>query len=159
MKQKFLTGRLVLVIFIGLTVALSLAFLPSVEPAQALFQSPPPPPPLEVDLSINPVGSVVPKTGVATISGIVTCSRPAFVVLFGDLQQKVGRAVIRGIFDPFFFACDGETSWSMTVTSETGPFVGGHAQSAVFAFAFDQETPEVVEVQASMTVQLRGSRP
>jgi hypothetical protein len=78
--------------------------------------------------------------------------------IFGDLQQKAGRVVIRGFFGTFF-ACDGETPWSATVISENGRFVGGHAQSSVFAFAFDPETDEFVEAQASMTIQLRGSKP
>ena len=115
------------------------------------------PPPLTIDLIIEPVGSVVPRTGVATLRGTVRCSQPAIVDLFGNVQQKAGRVVIRGFFGDFF-DCDGETPWSATITSENGRFVGGKVQASVFAFAFAPDTGEFVEDQESTTVQLRGSR-
>lgn len=120
--------------------------------------APPPPPPLTIALDVNSVGSVVPKTGAATISGSVTCSRPAFVNVSGELQQKAGRVLIRGFFGTFF-ECDGQTPWSASVTGENGRLVGGKALTSVFASAFDPETGEFVSAEATTTVQLRGSRP
>ena len=113
--------------------------------------------PLEVSVSIDPVGSVVPKAGIATIHGTVTCSRPASVDLFGELAQRAGRVIIRGFFEEFL-ECSGETPWSATVTGENGRFAGGRAQASVFAFAFDPETGEEAFAEASRTVRLRGSR-
>ncbi len=115
------------------------------------------PPPLEIDLSINPTGLFNSRTGVATIRGTVTCSRPAFVDLFGELTQKVGRFLIRGFFGTFF-ECDGETAWSATVTSDNGLYLGGPANATVFAFAFDPFTGDFAEDQASRKVTLRARR-
>jgi hypothetical protein len=115
------------------------------------------PPPLELGVSIDPVGAVVPKTGIATIHGTVTCSRPAFVDLFGELRQRIGRFLIRGFFEDFF-ECSGETTWSATVTGENGLFIPGRAQASAFAFAFDPDTEEEVFAEASATVRLRPSR-
>jgi hypothetical protein len=115
------------------------------------------PPPLELGVTIDPVGSVVPRTGVATIHGTVTCSRPAFVDLFGELRQRIGRFLIRGFFEDFL-ECSGETPWSATVTGENGLFVPGRAQAFVFAFAFDPATGEEAFAEASATVRLRPSR-
>jgi hypothetical protein len=34
---------------------------------------------LKIDLTVNKVGTVIPKEGVATVKGKVTCSQPAYV--------------------------------------------------------------------------------
>lgn len=113
------------------------------------------PPPLEIGVTIDPVGSVVPRTGVATIHGTVTCSRPAFVELSGQLEQRAGRVLIRGFFNATV-DCSGETPWSATVSGENGRFVAGRAQASVFAFSFDPETGEEAVAEAVATVRLRG---
>jgi hypothetical protein len=117
------------------------------------------PPPPEVGVSIDPVGTVVPKTGTATIHGTVTCSRPVSVDLaVGELRQRIGRFFVVGFFDEFI-ECSGETAWSATVTGQNGLFVGGRAEASVVAFAFDPVTGEEAVAEASATVRLRGSRP
>jgi hypothetical protein len=113
------------------------------------------PPPLELGLTIDPTGSVVPSKGVATISGTVTCSQPASVGVEGRMEQRVGRLLIHGFFSAFVECTPPATAWSATVEGENGLFVAGRAQVDAFAFAFDEEA----FAEASATVQLRGSRP
>lgn len=124
-----------------------------------MLEAPPAPPPLELEISIDPVGTVVPSKGVATVSGTLTCSRPAFVEVFGDLQQRAGRVIIRGFFFDFV-ECDGTVPWTATVIGENGLFVGGRATVDVFAFSFDDDDDfEDGFVSASAQIRLRGTRP
>jgi uncharacterized repeat protein (TIGR01451 family) len=114
------------------------------------------PPPLEVNLSIDPLGAVVAKTGVTTISGTVTCSKPASVDLYGGLRQRAGRVIIQGDFSDFL-GCDGETPWSATVVGENGLYKAGPADVSLSAFAF--AGGEFAFAEASAGVRLRGSPP
>jgi hypothetical protein len=114
------------------------------------------PPPLKIDLSLDAVGAVVAKTGVVTIGGTVTCSKAAFVDLFGELEQRAGRAVIHGWFFESL-VCAGETPWSATVVGEDGLFKAGAAHVSVTGVAFAGEESDYAE--ASATVRLKGSRP
>jgi hypothetical protein len=114
------------------------------------------PPPLEIAVTVNPTGTFNPQTGVATISGTITCSQPAsFAALFGELRQRAGRLLITGSFDAFLEECSGETSWMATVEGN-GLFRGGSATASVFAFACTEF--ECVEVETMQTVRLRGSK-
>jgi hypothetical protein len=113
------------------------------------------PPALELGLTIDPTGSVVPSKGVATISGTVTCSQPASVGVEGRMEQRVGRLLIHGFFFAFVECTSPATAWSATVEGENGLFVAGRAQVDAFAFAFDED----VFAEASATVRLRGSGP
>jgi hypothetical protein len=113
------------------------------------------PPPLELGLTIDPTGSVVPSKGVATISGTVTCSQPASVGVEGRMEQRVGRLLINGFFFAFVECTPPATAWSATVEGENGLFVAGRAHVDAVAFAFDEDA----FAEASATVQLRGSRP
>jgi hypothetical protein len=114
------------------------------------------PPPLEVGLSIDPVGQVIAKTGVVTIGGTVTCSKAASVELFGELEQRAGRVVIHGWFFESLVCAD-ETPWSATVVGEDGLFKAGAAHVSVTGVAFAGEESDYAE--ASATVRLKGSRP
>jgi hypothetical protein len=112
-----------------------------------------PPPTLLDALSIDPVGLVSPSTGKATLSGTVTCSGapgPVFIELF--LEQRIGRVRVFGFGFSEIEECAGETPWSVTLTGENGPFVGGRARADVFASSFDDSIFE------SSEVRLRGSR-
>jgi hypothetical protein len=113
------------------------------------------PPPLELGLTIDPTGSVVPSKGVAAISGTVTCSQPASVGVEGRMEQRVGRLLINGFFFAFVECTPPATAWSATVEGENGLFVAGRADVDAVAFAFDEDA----FAEASATVQLRGSRP
>jgi hypothetical protein len=116
------------------------------------------PPPFEFGLSVNPVGSVKPSTGVVTIHGEIFCSRPAFAELFLQVDQKIGRVIVRGFGGTFFENCDGVVPWSVTVFGENGLFVGGKAQVSAFAFAFTEDGEEAF-ADRFLTVRLRGRSP
>lgn len=120
-------------------------------------EAPPAGPPLEIDVTIDPVGSVVPKTGVATISGTVSCSREAFVDLFGELRQRFGRLFIRGFIGEFFL-CTGEESWSATAHDANGLFVPGRARVMLEVFAFDEEEDDFAFEEVEAMVRLRPVR-
>lgn len=115
------------------------------------------PPSATIDLAIDPIGTVNPRTGVATISGTIICSRELSVELSVDMKQKIGRSTGTGSSSESF-TCDGETRWSATISSENILFVGGRAHVSAFAFAFDPLTGEFVADDASADVRLRGSR-
>jgi len=114
-----------------------------------------PPPPLEFDLQVDEIGSVVPRDGVATITGTVNCSAPSQVDMFARLQQRSGRVIISGFgFD--FFECDGETPFALTIVGENGLFTGGKAHVVLDAFAFGPGG--FGEAFVDQDVRLRGRR-
>jgi hypothetical protein len=101
-------------------------------------ESEPPPPLPTVDVTIDPIGHMDPRTGVAHLSGTFTCTDADFLEAFGDLRQPVGRFTIFGFFE--FFAdgssCDGTPHpWAVDVSGENGNFAGGRATARVDAFA------------------------
>jgi hypothetical protein len=114
------------------------------------------PPPPTVDITLNKVGRVNAKTGVATISGTYTCTDADFIDAEVDASQRAGRVIISG-FGEFFDSgtCDGTShDWSAQVFGDNGRFVGGKAMTVTFAFAcgaFD-----CADGFAEQTVRLRG---
>jgi len=125
-------------------------------PGNLVFNVDVAPPPLDVEVNINPRGSVVSKTGIATVSGTVTCSREAFVEIFGSVRQRAGRAFIDGFFGTFAL-CDGETYWTAEVESDNGRYAGGKAEVNVEAFGFAGGEFDIDS--ASATIRLHGSSP
>lgn len=120
-------------------------------------EAPPPGPPLTVNLSIDPTGSFD-QTGDVTIRGTVTCSRPAYADVSGEVRQTVGRFnIIRGFFYTFVF-CDGETPWEATVSSEDGLFRGGPTKVSAWASAYDPDTGDFAWDEESVVVKLRGGQ-
>jgi hypothetical protein len=109
--------------------------------------------PLTADLEIDPTGSFD-QQGSATIRGIATCSRHAFVVLNGELKQRVGRRFVVGAFETFF-ECDGETPWEGFVAGQNGRFVGGHASVALEGLALDPLLNDDRPLSASGVISLR----
>ena len=73
----------------------------------------PPQPRLQLDLTVDPKGTVVSKTGVVTVRGTVTCNLPADVYVDVFIQQRAGRVLIQG--EAFTeVQCDGTTPWTAT---------------------------------------------
>lgn len=112
------------------------------------------PPPIEVTLTVNPDGKVNPKTGEATISGTISCSRTAD---FGDvsvsLRQPIGRFAIRG-FGFASPACEPTpTDWFVSVLGENGKFGPGRATADVSAFACDATSCGEDSVVASVRLR------
>jgi hypothetical protein len=110
---------------------------------------------LEVELTIDPVGSVNGATGVATIRGTVTCSRDASGDIGVELRQRVGRAIISG-FSGITVQCDGVTQWEAVVDPQNGLFVGGRAEVSAFVSVFDPVTSEEASDSETATVRLSG---
>jgi len=120
------------------------------------FASAPPPP--TIDFTVNPTGRVNTKTGVATISGTVSCQDSDFVEIDVEARQSVGRFVVRGFGSFFEFGtCDGTShAWSADIYPENGKFAGGKSLTASFSFGcgvFDCNGGYVEQ-----TVMLRGGR-
>jgi hypothetical protein len=95
------------------------------------------PPPPEVNLNVNPSGTVDIKTGVATISGTYTCSNGGFLDVFVDASQNAGRFTISGS-GSFSDArtCDGTPhAWSADVVPQNGKFAGGKSLTTTFTFS------------------------
>jgi hypothetical protein len=114
-------------------------------------------------LTINGFGSLVPTTGVVTLSGTVRCSEPVFASISGEIKQLRGQVPLTGFFSTFV-ACDGTTDWTAVV--QTTPalfhgrsallFSGGKADVTASAFVFNPDTGEALEPNAAVRVSLRG---
>jgi hypothetical protein len=122
------------------------------------------PPAVTIQVTIDPLGSVVPSNGAVTLSGTITCSRPVTISLSGLLQQKRGRTTVIG-FPNAFFECSGTTTWTAPVFYSALLFRGrsallftsGQADATITAFAFDPLTGEVVFDQTDRAISLRAS--
>jgi hypothetical protein len=126
------------------------------------------PPPLAITLSLDAVGSVNPPTGVADVSGTVSCNQSAYVFGNGVVEQKIGNGVVNGYVSISGF-CDAATplAWHATVSSRAVDpigrgraatlFTGGRASISVMASAFSPSTGEFASAVANGLVSLRGS--
>jgi hypothetical protein len=110
--------------------------------------------PLDLDVTVNGHGSVSTRTGIATISGTVSCSRAASVDLSGTLQQLfAGRVTISGNFSTHVDCTAPSTNWSASVTGANGRFGRGSADVTV-----DAEACELTchSASAASTIRLRS---
>ena len=108
-------------------------------------------------LSIAPVGKVKPKTGVATINGIVVCSgEPGLVEMDVHVSQRIGRKLVQGGPGDFILIedCSGAVAWSVTIEPLNGLFVAGRAHVDALARRGPEEQSQ--QVFAEATVRLRG---
>ena len=119
-----------------------------------MFQADVGAPPVQITVTIDPRGSVVPKTGEATIYGTVTCSEPTMLGIDSWLRQRSGRLYIDG-WGFTEVQCDGTATWEITIADANGLFTGGKADAQVNAFSFDQ--PDAYAF-AEQTVQLTGAK-
>jgi hypothetical protein len=108
------------------------------------------PPPLELEITVDPSGVVNPD-GSATISGVVSCSRPVEGPVVGTLRQRVAV----GAFRVTPFACTGESPWRTVVLGETGTYRRGDATVVAAIEVFDPGRGEVVRDRADATIRLR----
>lgn len=121
----------------------------------AFYEATPAP---EVEVAVDPVGTFNPRTGVATITGTLTCFNGLVWGASGEARQEVGSFTVVGIFDfGQHGLCSGTQTWSDEVYPEDGRFVGGEVITVASGFSCDFYGCAVdVEEQ---TVQLRGGRP
>jgi HYR domain len=90
-------------------------------------------PPLLLDAAVASHGSVDARTGAATISGTVTCSRNISLVVTAKLAESLGkRAPLTGFSQVPVDCVAPGTSWSATV-SGTSRFQPGDATGSVYA--------------------------
>ncbi len=123
------------------------------------------PPPPSIQITVNPLATLVASNGLVTLSGTVTCSRPLTVSISGQLQQKRGRTTVVGFPNAFFECSGGTINWTAQVFypallfrgRSALLFAGGNADAIVTAFAFDPITGEGAFDQNAQTVSLRGS--
>jgi hypothetical protein len=110
-----------------------------------------------VDITMNRVGEVNTRTGVATISGTYMCTNSNFIDVFGDIRQNVGRVfTIVGSFGFVDFGiCDeAPHSWSADVFPQSDKFAGGKTMTVTFAFSCGLF--ECVSGSVEQTVLLHG---
>lgn len=116
--------------------------------------SQPPPPPLTLAIGLPKTGVADRTSGIATVSGTVTCSTPTTVWVSGTLTQRATRfAVATGQFYRTV-ECSGTTAWQATVSSSNSvPFNAGQAQLSVHAFGYDANWQPVTDTKAA-TIKL-----
>jgi hypothetical protein len=140
------------------------SFFP-VSPANLVFNLLQAPPPFSFVPSVSQFGSVSLTTGVATINGLVSCTQPGFITVYGQLKETHGGTPLSGFFSAFV-PCNGTTPWTASAQSQlalfhgrsAALFVAGKANVAGTAFGFDPDTGEFKQVNFSVDVTLRGSK-
>jgi hypothetical protein len=114
--------------------------------------------PLEFTLDVTDPGTVDPATGIATISGTVTCNQRSVVGFEGVLRQlRNGMFVARGYVSAYTVCTPGATpTWTSEVDTDTGIAFG--AGSALFRtwymFAADGFRQYVEQDGTDTTIQL-----
>ena len=113
------------------------------------------PPAIEVTFTVDPVGKVVQRQGIVTLTGTISCSDVpdnAFIEL--ALRQRIGKYTVRG-FSGFDGApCGPEPmKWTAEFVGDNGRFGGGKAELDVLAAACDPI--QCGEFQQTVSVRLR----
>lgn len=95
-------------------------------------EAPEPPPPPELGVTVDSPGTA--RSGQATLTGTVTCSRPVPLVLSGSLMQVLpNHPIVGGAFTSFTY-CSGSATWSAVVMDQNGHgFNSGAASASVVA--------------------------
>jgi len=121
-----------------------LAFNPKIHPL----------PPLKLSGTLDATGTVVPRTGVATVSGTITCNRPVTAGLEGQLSQIYRRFIFRSdASGQIACVASKPQAWTLTFQPQTGLFATGAATAQVFLTGSIEGTTS--EVTLSGTVRLK----
>jgi len=104
---------------------------------------------LEVDVTIEDNGWANEITGKTTVTGEITCSRPAEIELSVELAQDRGDKTFRG-FGWKTFDCNGTEQWQATAR---GDFKEGSAGVDVTAYSTEDNDSKAT---ASRTLRLRA---
>ena len=94
------------------------------------------------------------KTKQVIVSGTVTCSSPISVFVDSFVRQDVGRFNTVEGFGGTEILCDGETPFSLAVSSFEGRFGGGNATVFADAFTCDEFGCDSAQV-GPMSTKLR----
>ena len=115
------------------------------------------PPPVNVDLTVDPIAKVHPKTGQARLTGTITCDRPAaFAEVGATLRMGTGRFFTIGGGSGATDCGPARTPWSTIVSGENGRFVAGSATATVIALACDALSCNEAPMEASLKLR-RGT--
>jgi hypothetical protein len=109
--------------------------------------------PLELSGTLNKKGTVRPHTGVATISGTVTCATPTSVEIDVTLTQFYKRFVFTNEVYGVTNCSSSPTTWSVPVPPGNGLYGVGKSQATVFLDA--QVGTSYREFQVSGNVNLQ----
>lgn len=113
-------------------------------------------PPLQFGLALDDVASVNLKTGVATVSGTLSCSRPFSVWVSGELTQLFARRVlISGTYGMAVECKAPTTRWRVEVIGANGRFGAGSARLRTDASGCEHSCHSVAVVQ---DIRLLGKR-
>jgi HYR domain-containing protein len=111
---------------------------------------------LELGLTINGIGTASSKTGAATLSGVVRCSRDVSVGVTGNLSQLFARRVSISGYLSIVVDCKApSTAWSATVTGSNGRFGAGSARLDANAYGCELSCHSV---SAGRDVRLTGAK-
>lgn len=115
------------------------------------------PPAPTIEVTVDPIGRVNPRTGVAYVTGTYTCTGEVdFAFVDVEARQAVGRFEVVG-FGSVEAICDGTVhTWTATVYPENGKFAGGKAMTLTFAVACG--AVECGTDYVEQTVMLRGGK-
>ncbi len=115
------------------------------------FSTAPPPPALVLGASLAPTGTVDHKTGVATLSGTVTCNRPVIASISGELSQVYHRFIFTSYFSTSVL-CTSSSNWSAVVQPTNGLFGHGTASVSAYASGYVGGTSSQVEISGAVTL-------
>lgn len=111
-------------------------------------------PPLTVTQQLKATGTVVKSTGIATVRGTVTCSKPTYAHIGAEVTQIRKGVQTTGI-TPIVVGCGPTpTTWTAQVVPTTGKFAAGTATLDTTTQATDPDTALLVVVPTSRTVKL-----
>jgi hypothetical protein len=118
--------------------------------------APPPPPPVTLAVSLGEEGMASNKSGAATISGTVSCSRNVPVNVSGTLSEPISkRTTVTGTFSLTVACSSPSVAWSTTVVGDNGKFGAGQASATVSATACEQPC---VTATATRSVKLNAAK-
>jgi outer membrane protein assembly factor BamB len=111
---------------------------------------------LQLGLTVDRSGSVSAKTGVATLSGTVACSRAIGVNVSGTLSQLfANRVTISGSFSTGVSCSAPSVRWSASVSGSNGNFAAGRASASVDASGCELSCHSA---SATTAVRLMGTK-
>lgn len=97
---------------------------------------------------------VRPKTGIAVISGVLTCNKVGEGSVQVSLRQTTGRFSVSGTAGVSTPCTPEGAAWSVEVTPTGGPFVGGKASLDLGAYAWSSD--QSIDIYSQQDVRLKG---
>ena len=113
---------------------------------------------IRVAITLDPSGTVNSRTGVAIVSGSVSCSVPTPLALAVSINQaqKVGKVNVNvAASDVVQLSCGARKAWSIALTPPTGGFANS---PALVTAATSNTSAAVVPASASATIKMAWSR-